>query len=340
MSDLSYLQAVTIGALQGVTELFPISSLGHSVLVPAWIGGSWAHLVTEGTSAESGSSPYLAFVVALHVATAVALLVFYRTEWLRLITAFTTSVRTRRVQTSAQRLAWIVVIATIPVGVTGLVLEHTLRVLFARPVAAAAFLTVNGVILLIGEALRRRVSRRIDEGTHPESDSASAMRVNHAGPSSTRRGSAGPGLGQLAVGADAPLGRRGDRAGRDLDTLAYREAVVIGAFQSLALLAGISRSGITMVAGLARGLDHEDSAKLSFLLATPVIFAAGVLKLPSLAGPGGAGIHGQVLVGALVAGLAAYASVRFLTRWFASGTLVPFAVYSLAAGALSLWYFA
>ena len=337
MSDLSYLQAVTIGALQGVTELFPISSLGHSVLVPAWIGGSWAHLVTEGTSANSGSSPYLAFVVALHVATAVALLVFYRTEWVRLIAAFITSVRARRVQTSAQRLAWIVVIATIPVGVTGLVLEHTLRVLFARPLAAAAFLTVNGVILLIGGALRRRVSRQ--ENRQEKSTDGGAQ---GAIPGSTRTNSAGPDTAAVPDGGrpvvTAP--RRSTRASRDLDTLAYREALVIGAFQSLALLAGISRSGITMVAGLARGLDHEDSAKLSFLLATPVIVAAGVLKLPSLAGPAGAGIHGQVLVGALVAGVAAYVSVRFLTRWFASGTLVPFAVYSLAAGALSLWHFA
>jgi len=308
MSDLSYLQSVTIGLLQGVTELFPVSSLGHSVLVPAWIGGSWATLVTQGDTANSEASPYLAFIVALHVATAVALLVFYRKDWVRIIGAFFTVVRTRRVETSTQRLAMLIVAATIPVGITGLLFEHSLRTLFAKPLAAAVFLTINGLILLGGEVLRRRVV------TPPEL-------------------------------ADAPeVGARGTavttRAHRRLDTLEYREAALIGLFQTLALLAGISRSGVTMVGGLVRGLDHEDAAKFSFLLATPVILAAGLLKLPSLAGPAGNGIQGQVLVGALVAGVAAYGSLRFLTRYFATRTLLPFAVYSLVAGLVSVVHFA
>jgi len=155
LSDLTYLQAVVIGALQGVTELFPISSLGHSVLVPAVIGGSWNHLVTETSTANSEGSPYLTFVVALHVATAIALLVFYRQDWIRIIGAFFQTLRTRQVQTSSERLAWLIVIATIPVGITGLALEHTFRTLFARPLAAAIFLTLNGIILLAGERLRR-----------------------------------------------------------------------------------------------------------------------------------------------------------------------------------------
>jgi undecaprenyl-diphosphatase len=107
---------------------------------------------------------------------------------------------------------------------------------------------------------------------------------------------------------------------------------VIGVFQTLALFAGISRSGITMVVGLARGMDHEDAARFSFLLATPVILAAGVLKLPSLAGPAAATIHGQVVVGMLTAGAAAYLSVRYLVRYFRTRTLTPFAVYCLVAG--------
>jgi undecaprenyl-diphosphatase len=127
---------------------------------------------------------------------------------------------------------------------------------------------------------------------------------------------------------------------RQLDTLRYREAAIIGLFQTLALLAGISRSGVTMVAGLLRGLDHEDAAKFAFLLATPVIFAAGVLKIPSLFGPAGNGIHGQVLAGALTAAVAAYASVRFLTRWFTTRTLTPFAVYCLAMGGICVALFA
>ncbi len=299
MTDLSYLQAVVIGALQGVTELFPVSSLGHSILVPAWIGGSWGQLVTQSGSADSGSSPYLAFIVALHVATAVALLVFFARTWVEVIGAFFTVVRTRRVETSTQRLALLIVVATVPVGITGLALEHTLRTLFAKPLAAAIFLTINGVILLAGERLRRRSVARVD----------------------VRTGS-------------------GDEAGRPLDSLAYREAALIGVFQTFALLAGISRSGIAMVGGLLRGLDHEDAARFSFLLATPVIFAAGILKLPSLFGPAGQGIGGQVVVGALVAGVAAYGAVRFLTRYFTTRTLTPFAVYCLVAGVASIIRFA
>lgn len=282
---LTYLQAVVIGALQGVTELFPISSLGHSILVPAWLGGSWSELVTQGNS--GGHTPYLAFVVGLHVATALALLVFYRRDWTRIVGALVTSVRNRRIDTSAQRLGWLLVVATVPTGLLGLAFEHPLRTLFATPVIAAAFLTLNGVILAIGEVLRRRAT-----GT------------------------------------------------RTLDGLSAVEAGGIGLTQSLALLAGISRSGVTMVGGLIRGLDHEDAAKFAFLLATPIILAAGVLKLPDLAGPAGHGILGQVLAGSAVAAASAYLSVRFLTRYFEHRTLLPFAVYCVIAGAVSVVHFA
>jgi undecaprenyl-diphosphatase len=314
VTELSYLQAVVVGALQGVTELFPVSSLGHSVLVPAWIGGSWRHLVTENSTGASEGSPYLAFIVALHVATAAALLVFYRKDWVRIIRAFVTTVRTRRVETSAERLAWLLIVATIPVGLTGLALEHTFRTLFAKPLAAAVFLTINGLILLVGERLRR--------GSEVRQAAARAAVV-----------SAGPGAA-LEAGIAAESGSR------QLDTLSYREAGVIGLFQTLALLAGISRSGITMVGGLLRGLDHEDAAKFSFLLATPVILAAGLLKLPSLAGPAGAHIHGQVIVGFFTAAIAAYVAVRFLSRYFTTRTLTPFAVYCLLAGGISIIQFA
>jgi len=319
VSDLSYLQAVVIGALQGVTELFPISSLGHSVLVPAWIGGSWAHLVTENATASSEGSPYLAFIVALHVATATALLVFYRRDWVRISGALWETARTRRIETSTQRLAALLVVATVPVGLTGLALEHTFRTLFAKPIAASVFLTVNGVILLGAERLRRR---------------AEAAAV--AQPDLVTVGAAG---GSRSVGTEATSARQG-ATGRRLESLSFREAGVIGFFQTFALLAGISRSGVTMAAGLLRGLDHEDAAKFSFLLATPVIAAAGVLKLPSLAGPAGAHIHGQVVVGFLVAGACAYGAVRFLTRYFTARTLTPFAVYCLIGGAVSTAWFA
>jgi len=276
------------------------------VLVPALIGGSWKHLVTESSTGDSGSSPYLAFIVALHVATAIALLVFYWRDWVRVIGAFFHTLQTRRVETSSERLAWLIVIATIPVGLTGLLLEHTFRTMFAKPSYAAAFLMVNGVILLAGERLRR------------------AAEVSVAVP----------------AGADAPASRWITDERRGLDDLNFREAAVVGVFQTAALFAGISRSGITMVAGLLRGLDHEDAARFSFLLATPVIFAAGVLKLPSLAGSSGDGIHGQVLVGSVVAGLCAYGSVRFLTKYFHTRTLTPFAIYSLVLGLFCLIRFA
>jgi len=320
MSDISYVQSVVIGLLQGATELFPVSSLGHSVLVPALIGGSWQHLVTESATGSSEQSPYLAFIVALHVATAFALLWFFRRDWVRIISGFFRTLRTRKVQTSDERLAWLIVVATIPVGLTGLVLEHTFRTLFAKPLAAAIFLTINGVILLAGERLRRRSASAL--GAAPLTIGSAAS--SNAG---TRPPRTSP--------AAAP-----QREGRQLVSLAYREAGVIGLFQTLALLAGISRSGITMVAGLLRGLGHEDAARFSFLLATPVILAAGVLKLPSLAGSAGAHIHGQVIVGMLTAGVAAYLTVRFLTRYFETKTLTPFAIYSLVAGALCTVRFA
>ena len=197
---------------------------------------------------------------------------------------------------------------------TGLVLEHTFRTLFAKPLAAAIFLLVNGVILLVGERLRRRAEAQA--GIDPHSPA-----------------------GDLPLEPAARAVLTGSSTGvvvaerRTLATLSYVEALIIGAFQTLALFAGISRSGITMVGGLLRGLDHEDAAKFAFLLATPVIFAAGVLKLPSLAGSAGAHIHGQVVVGFVVAGLSAYGAIRFLTRYFSTRTLTPFAIYCLGAGA-------
>lgn len=311
MSDLTYLQAVVIGGLQGVTELFPVSSLGHSVLVPAWVGGDWQHLVTEQSTSASEASPYLAFIVAVHCATALALLAFYWRAWVRIIGGLLTSVRTRSVTTPTQRLGWLIVIATIPTGILGLALEHSLRVLFAKPLAAAVFLTVNGLVLLAGELVRRR---------RPEPDFA-----------------ARPGL---TVDDERELDRVA--AGESVLTtrLGVKDAVAVGVAQTFALLAGISRSGITMVAGLVRGLDHETAVNFSFLLATPIIFAAGVLKLPSLGHPAAAGIRGPTLAGAAVAFVAALAAVRFLTRYFERRSLYPFAAYCLVAGAVSIVHFA
>jgi len=294
---LSYIQAVVIGFLQGFSELFPVSSLGHSVLVPAWLG--WDNLV----HAQSGESFYLAFLVGLHVATALALLWYFRAEWVRIIAGFFTSFRKRHIETPSERLAWLLVVATIPAGVMGLAFEHILRTQFAKPLSAAVFLMINGLILMGAERLRRRADIR-----------------------------------ELAM--RAPQTTSSAEPGRRLDTLSFKEAGVVGVAQIFALIAGISRSGITMAAGLARGLDHEDAARFSFLLATPIILAAGVYKIGDLTGPLGAGVRGQIVVGSICSGLGAYLSVRFLLRWFQTRTLWPFALYCLAAGAISVIRFA
>jgi undecaprenyl-diphosphatase len=328
---MTYLQAVVIALVQGVTELFPVSSLGHSVLVPAWIGGNWSTLATQSAQPNSEQSFYLAFIVGLHVATALALLVFFRADWVRIVRGFMRSlprgVRERRltVRDSDERLAWLIVFATIPVGITGLALEHVFRTVFAKPVAASAFLFANGLILLAGERYRRRAE------TRPTPKRAARTVVPAAdGP---RPASAGGGRSAQDVANAYASDVR-------IAQISYRDGISIGTFQILALFAGISRSGATMVGGLWRGLDHEDSARFAFLLATPVILAAGVLKLPSLAGHAGDHIHGQLAVGFVITGITAYLSVRYLVRYFETRTLTPFAIYSLAVGAISLLRFA
>jgi undecaprenyl-diphosphatase len=320
---MSYLQAIVIALVQGVTELFPVSSLGHSVLVPAWIGGSWETLVTQSSQASSETSFYLAFIVALHCATALALLWFFRADWIRIIRGFFRSfmptIRARRIQArdTDERLAWLIVLATIPVGITGLAFEHVFRTVFAKPLAASIFLFINGLILLAGERVRRT--------PQADAESAAAMSQIHAHASGARSAEEVA----LAEASDQRIAR-----------LSWREGLTIGAFQILALFAGISRSGVTMVGGLWRGLSHEDAARFAFLLATPVILAAGVLKLPSLFGSAGDHIHGQVLVGVVITGITAYLSVRFLVKYFETKTLKPFAYYCLVAGAISALHFA
>jgi undecaprenyl-diphosphatase len=376
---VTYFQAVVIALIQGVTEMFPISSLGHSVLVPAWFGGSWQALVTQSSEADSESSFYLAYIVALHCATALALLWFFRADWVRIIRGFLRSLpasvrlsaRERRLRLSVldkdERLAWMIVFATIPVGLTGVALEHVFRTVFAKPLAAAVFLFVNGLILLGAEALRRSAVRR-KQADAPVAAPAASFTPSPVYPvSPAHSGTPGqpgyPGTQAYPAAAVAaspggvagnagPVSHRGPSGGRAaadvaaaeqsderISKLPYKDAVLIGSAQILALLAGISRSGVTMAGGLWRGLDHEDAARFAFLLATPVILAAGVLKVPSLFGPAGAHIHGQVVVGFVICGIAAYASVRFLVRWFQTRTLTPFAIYCLVFGILSIFRF-
>jgi len=287
LMNLSYLQAIVAGLIQGITELFPVSSLGHAVLVPAWIGGSWSKFTTDP------QSPYLTVTVALHFASALALLWVFRKRWVGLIGAGTASLRRRHSVEST--VFWRIVIATIPVGALGFVFEKKLRELFSKPLASAVFLTINGLILIVAE----RNSRRI----RPETSTATEDHqiVDHVSP---------------------------------------RVAISIGFAQALALFAGISRFGISMSAGLFRGLSHRTASDFAFLLAMPVILAASIVKLPELFAHKNAHLLGPILAGSLTSFVFTYASIAFLVRWFKTRTLYPFAIYCLVFGAASLIRFA
>jgi undecaprenyl-diphosphatase len=284
---VTFVQAMLLAVLQGVSELFPVSSLGHTVLLPALL--RW--------NVDEGSESFLAFVVVLHLGTALALIVFYRSDWIAIVRAFVASVvRGRFSDDRDERTAWLLVAGTIPVGVLGVLLESSVKKLFASPVPVSLFLFANGFIMLLGEWLRRR--------QHP------------------------------AVGA------ANDKQYRRLDELSPRDGVFVGFAQSLALLPGISRAGSAIVAGLLRDLHHEDAARYSFLLATPVILAASLLEFPKLFAPDAHVVLVQAVVGGAVAGITAYASVAFLTRYFRNNDLSPFAWYCIVAGAVSFLLFA
>lgn len=286
MEPISYLQAIVLGALQGISEPFPISSLGHAVLLPKLLG--W--------DIHQNDDYFLSFLVATHCATALVLFLYFFEDWKRIWFGFVRSVRGQATSRDLDaRLAWVIVVGTIPAGILGLALEHKLRTLFASPTAAAIFLTVNGVLLLAVERFRRRPPR--------------------------------------------PDDWKGDGDER-IARMGFRQAFGIGTAQALALIPGISRSGVTMGGGLLAGLSNEDAARYAFLLATPIIGAAGVLKLPDLLGSTGDGVRGQALVGAIAAALTTWAAVKFLLRYFETNRLSPFGVYCICAGIFCLIVFA
>jgi undecaprenyl-diphosphatase len=365
VSHLTYLESAVVGVIQGVSEMFPVSSLGHNVLIPAIVGGSWA----RDLNVASPESPYLAFIVGLHVATAIALLIYFWRDWLRIIGGFLSSLRDRTVETADQKLAWMIILATIPVGLVGLKFEHAFRVLFAKPILAGIFLMVNGLILIAGERYRTRASLAADAAVAADRYQAAlapaarqpAMRTSPVpestlpDPARLRPGALAPAeiaahgqarpvpashrqqqrAGLASRDAEAASARRADRR---LARMSFLQAVIIGSAQIVALLAGISRDGVTMVAGLRRGLSREDAARFAFLLATPVILAAGALKIPDLLGPLGNGIRGQILVGSVLSGVGAYLAVRFLLRYLRTRTFTPFGIYCLVAGLSSVVY--
>lgn len=281
---ITYFQALIIGLLQGATELFPISSLGHSVIF-AWLF-NWGGILRSESQAESF---FLSFLVALHVATGTALLIYYRDTWLRIFKGFFGSLKSKKLDNPDSKLAWLLIAATVPAGLFGLIFEHHLRTQFAKPLSAIIFLFINGCILIIGDRYQKQHDKSKQKVTQQ----------------STRRNVS--------------------------QTITLRRAAIIGTAQIAALFAGISRSGVTMVSGLYSGLNHEDAARFSFLLATPIIFGAGIYKLPDFFSNLDAGMRGQILVGSIVAGISAYLSVRYLDKYFRDRTLRPFGIYCIAA---------
>jgi undecaprenyl-diphosphatase len=345
-AHMTYAEAMVVGLIQGVTELFPVSSLGHNVLIPALIGGSWA----QDLSVSAQESPYLAYIVGLHVATALALILYFWRDWVRIVGGFLSSLRDRRIETADQRLAWMIILATIPVGIAGLLLEHPFRVFFSKPVPTAIFLALNGVILIGSERWLRRTQAATAQAPaaqalvtqvsamQPLSVSATEPATESAQPDDQRPGPPRQPQAAASSARDIEIARA-VTADRRLSAIGYGKAVLIGAAQIAALLPGISRDGIVTVTGMFRGLSREDAVRFSFLLSAPVILAAGVLKIGDLTGPLGAGIRGQVLAGSLLSFAGAYLSVRFLTGYFAKDRpLTPFGIYCLLAGLGSLVY--
>jgi undecaprenyl-diphosphatase len=277
---LTFTQAALLGLLQGVTELFPISSLGHTVVIPSLL--KW--------DIDQSNPHFVAFVVLTHLATALVLLAFFWRDWLNIVRGVLRSfvIREIRNEDTYAKLGWLIVVSTIPVGVLGILFQEPLTKLFAAPQLVAGVLILNGVVLYVAERLRRRA-------------------------------------------------REGVKSDVALAKLSWKQSILIGIAQCFALIPGFSRTGLTMTGGLLNGLSHENAARYSFLLATPVILAAAVLKVPDVfAGGAGGSEVGQSFLGALCAGVAAYVSIRFLTKYFETKTLTPFAIYCMIAGIISL----
>jgi undecaprenyl-diphosphatase len=283
---LTFTQALFMGLLQGATELFPVSSLGHSVIIPSLL--HWQFKQSDPT--------FVPFLVLLHLGTAGALLVLYRDQWIAIIRGFFAAALRGSITTPAERLAMLLLAGTIPAAILGVFFESRIKSLFASPYVAAAFLIVNGFLLFGFEQLRRRAERRAALDSKPREEQEQGF--------------------------------------AEAERISFRAAAIIGACQALAFLPGISRSGVTIGGGLLAGLRHQEAARFSFLLATPTILGAGILEVPQLLSSGVP--LGEYVAAAVLSGLAAYASARFLLRYFRSGRLDPYGVYCIAAGLVSL----
>jgi undecaprenyl-diphosphatase len=275
-----------MGLLQGASELFPVSSLGHAVLVPSLLHWSF----------KQSDPSFVPFLTLLHLGTATALLVLYRDQWVVIVRGFFSAAFAGRIRNDNERLAMLLLVGTIPAAILGVFLENRIKAFFASPYEAAAFLIANGVLMLAFELLRRRREHGVSRAEQ-ESHFAQAERIS------------------------------------------FLAATIVGACQALAFLPGISRSGITIGGGLVSGLRHQEAARFSFLLATPVILGAGIVEVPQLFSRGVP--VGEYFAAAVLSGVAAYASARFLLRYFRSGRLDPYGWYCIGAGlaALALLHF-
>ncbi len=287
---MTYLQAIILGALQGITEPFPVSSLGHSVILPSLLG--W-HIAQ--------SDPFfLIFLVATHAATALVFFGIFWDDWKKILCGMGRSLRDRTIDEKNHygKLGWLLVVGSVPAGILGLLFEDPLKKLFASPQSVAWFLVLNGIMLIAADALRRRRRRK-----------------------------------------DLAKERDGGQSDERVARLPWRQSIKIGVLQCLALIPGFSRTGATIAGGLLSDLSYEDAARFSFLLATPIIAAAALLKLPELLVAQSATFSiGVLALGALSSAVVAYASVRFLLKYFETNKLWPFGLYCCAIGLATILF--
>lgn len=290
--NITVWQTIFLALLQGVTELFPVSSLGHTVILPGLLPWLFPPGFAGNTSCD-GQSCFLPLVTALHIGTSIALVIYFWRDWWQVCKTIFNSIKNAEIRKDSEEwVGWLIIIGCIPGGILGVTLETPLKQLFSSPVLTAAFLVVNGAVLYLGEALRQRAQLKYTLG-----------------------------------GGEAKF--------RPLASLTWKEAVIVGLAQSLALIPGFSRSGTTMVAGLGVRLSHEDAARYSFLLGTPLIAAAGLLEIPQLFGQSGQ-TWMMIAIGVVLSGVAAFLSTKFLTKYFEKGSLTPFAIYCAAFGLVAL----
>ena len=314
MQDMQLWQALLLGALQGVAELFPISSLAQTILIPDLLG--WAF----------DKSEFLSFVVALHLATAVALVAFFWKDWIKVIRGFFNSVTHAQLDYDKEsKFAWLLIVGTVFVGAAGLAGEKSLRNLFEKPEFAwivACILVVNGFVMIFGDFIKLKLmQRKMEEAQHAPDLAMHAALVGHP-------------LSLKSAGTGYSAGRHAKEA----EDLTFTQGALVGAAQTFALLPGISRSGVTIVAGLFAGLSYEEASRFTFMLATPVIGLAALLKIPSLFKPEAHGILMLAIYGSIVAFIAAYLSVKFLMSYFHSKKLTPFGIFCIVFGLAAALY--